>query len=40
MIKAILGQPNNGLRRFNSKMIWTTSSDGPFGPGLLLDRRD
>ena len=32
----IRGQPNRGLRRFNSTIAWMSSADGPLGPGLPL----
>jgi hypothetical protein len=35
---AILGHPKRALRRFNSTMTPTRSSEGPFGPGFAFLR--
>ncbi len=35
MMRAILGQPNRGLRDLSSTMAWMSAALGPFGPGFL-----
>src|SRR5712692_7569902 len=35
MMRAILGQPNRGLRDLSSTMAWMSAALGPFGPGFF-----